>query len=137
MALLAALPQAGCDGPAEVRKGALVRTLYEQAGPPGRYIVYWNGKDEDGKTVAAGDYVCYLDAGTDLQAINLTALNGTGGRRADTLGAGAGWVYLPTQPVLYNLDPAVPNPFYNRDGTNLFFEISGSGYAVVSIHRKP
>jgi hypothetical protein len=133
--LLAALTPTGCDSPTEVKKGVLVRTLYEGAGRPGRYLVFWNGQDENKKTVPAGDYVCYLEA-EELLPIELTALNGTGGRRADTLGT-SGIMYIPTEPFLNSLDPNIPEPFYNRDGTNIPFEIAGTGFVRISIHKKP
>jgi hypothetical protein len=135
--LVAAIARMGCDSPTEVRKGALVRTLYERGGLPGRYVIFWDGRDEDGKTVAAGAYQCYLEAENYTNAVEMTALDGTRGSRADSMGTNAaGILYIPTDPALYSLSPNIPNPFYNRDGTSIPFEIAGTGYVRVRIHRK-
>ncbi len=135
--LLAATVLTGCDSPTEVKKGALVRTLYERNGLPGRYIYFWDGRDDDHKTVAAGSYQCFLEAEGYSNAIEMTALDGTRGRHADTLGTDAtGRLYIPTEPALYYLSPCIPEPFYNQDGTNILFEITGTGYVRVRIHRK-
>ncbi|MBN2201004.1 hypothetical protein JW777_03550 [bacterium] len=136
--LCAAAVPTGCDSPTEVKKGALVRTVCEGNGIPGRYIFFWDGRDDDRKTVAAGSYQCFLEAENgDVYAIDLTALDGTRGIRADTLGTDTSyWLHIPTEPALYSLSPSIPEPFYNRDGTNIPFEISGTGYVRVRIHRK-
>jgi hypothetical protein len=42
--------------------GRLVRTLASHNESPGAKIVEWNGKDENGETVASGVYFCRLDA---------------------------------------------------------------------------
>lgn len=135
--LLALAVPTGCDSPTEVKKGALVRTLYDRIGVPGRYIYFWDGRDDDQKLVPAGSYQCFMEAEGYSNAIEMTAMDGTGGRRADTLGTDAsGRLYVPTEPALYSLSPSVPEPFYSRDGTNIPFEISGTGYVRLRIHRK-
>ncbi len=135
--LLALAVATGCDSPTEVKKGALVRTLYERSGGPGRYVYFWDGRDDDRILVPAGSYQCFMEAEGYSNAIEMTALDGTGGRRADTLGTDAsGRLHVPTEPALHSLSPSVPEPFYNRDGTNIPFEISGTGYVRIRIHRK-
>lgn len=135
--LLALAVPTGCDSPTEVKKGALVRTLYERNGVPGRYIYFWDGRDDDRKLVAAGSYQCFMEAEGYSNAIEMTAMDGTGGIRADTLGTDAsGRLHVPTEPALYSLSPCIPEPFYARDGTNILFEIAGTGYVRLRIHRK-
>jgi hypothetical protein len=43
--------------------GQKVRTLENEAKSAGKYTVYWDGKDDDGRTVASGIYLYKLQAG--------------------------------------------------------------------------
>jgi flagellar hook assembly protein FlgD len=44
-------------------RGARVRTLVERAAEPGRFVVTWDGRNGDGRSVAAGVYLYRLTAG--------------------------------------------------------------------------
>ena len=41
-------------------QGQLIRTLVEAHDVPGRYMVSWDGTDNDGSRVASGTYFCRL-----------------------------------------------------------------------------
>ena len=47
--------------------GRLVRILLEQEQNAGRYQIRWDGRDEKGKVVGSGMYVCRLKAGTQVK----------------------------------------------------------------------
>jgi len=42
--------------------GQKIRTLADRDQAPGRYTLRWDGKDDGGRAVAAGIYVCRLAA---------------------------------------------------------------------------
>jgi len=46
--------------------GQLVKTLMNEVGNTGVYNIIWNGKNEEGKTVSAGVYLCRLTTGKNL-----------------------------------------------------------------------
>jgi hypothetical protein len=103
---------------------------------PGRYMVYWDGKDKNKQTVAAGAYRCVLDGGTYVGEIQMTAMDGTKGKPADSTGTGTGLWFFETPAAAYVLEQNRPEPFYAKDGTNLLFEIPEPSNVVLAIHRK-
>jgi hypothetical protein len=138
-ALLAGLMMSTCSNPvADQKKGPLVRTIInaEKALQPGRYMIYWDGKDNAKKTVAAGAYVCFMEAENDIESIEMKAVDGTKGKPADSTGTGLGYWYLETKPLFYLLEQNFPNPFYAKDGTNISFEIPEPAYIKLTIHSK-
>ncbi|MCK4655323.1 MAG: T9SS type A sorting domain-containing protein, partial [Candidatus Cloacimonetes bacterium] len=44
-------------------KGQKVKTLVNETIPAGEHSVVWNGKDDSGKTVASGIYLCKMRNG--------------------------------------------------------------------------
>lgn len=48
--------------------GQVVRTLVNEIKTPGRYVVSWNGKRDDGRTSASGMYIVSFKAGKYQQA---------------------------------------------------------------------
>jgi beta-lactamase superfamily II metal-dependent hydrolase len=42
--------------------GKVVRTLVEETMPAGRHRAFWNGEDENGRSVVSGIYICRLEA---------------------------------------------------------------------------
>jgi subtilisin family serine protease len=48
--------------------GRLVRTLIDEAMPPGRYSLAWDAEDDQGSRVASGVYFCVLTAGEETRS---------------------------------------------------------------------
>jgi hypothetical protein len=137
--LLAGVTLSTCSNPvADEKKGPLIRTLCDSRLQPGRHMFYWNGKDDAGKTVAAGVYRCWMDSENDREAIDMTAVDGTKGRPADsTHTGGIGYRYMNTNPLHYLLEQNFPEPFYAKDGTNITLEIPyETAYIKLTIHSK-
>ena len=136
-ALLAGVILSTCSNPvADQKKGPLIKTLWDSGLQPGRHMFYWDGKDDARKTVAAGTYVCFLDAENDIESIEMKAMDGTKGKPADSTGTGLGYWYLNTNPLHYLLEQNFPNPFYAKDGTNISFEIPEPAHIKLTIHSK-
>ncbi len=134
-ALLAGILLSTCDDPvSDQKKGPLIRTICESRLQPGRHMFYWDGKDDAKKTVAAGTYICWMDAEKDIQSIEMTAVDGTKGKPADSTGTGIGYWYLNTNPLHYLLEQNFPDPFYAKDGTNISLEIPEPAYVKLTIH---
>ena len=51
--------------------GQKVRTLVSEEPAPGAYRASWNGRDDQGRTLATGAYLCRLRAGGHTQARKL------------------------------------------------------------------
>ncbi len=123
-----------CSNPLETRH--LIRTLIDGPLSPGRYLLYWDGEDKKGKTVLPGTYLCILESEEYVQQIEMTAIEGTQGRPADSTGTPNGLRYIETQPLHYILEQNFPNPFYAQDGTNIPFSIPTSTYVRLTIREK-
>ncbi|MFH1760124.1 MAG: FlgD immunoglobulin-like domain containing protein, partial [bacterium] len=54
--------------------GQLIRTLAEHLHEPGYYRIFWNGKNNQGKSVSSGMYICRMQAGKFLQQRRLIML---------------------------------------------------------------
>jgi hypothetical protein len=135
-AFIACMVLSTCSNPvADQKKGPLVRTIVESALQPGRYIYFWNGTDNAKKPVAAGVYVCFMEAENDIESIEMTATTGTKGKSADSTGNGY-YLYLATNPFHYLLEKNIPEPFCAKDGTNIYFEIPEPAYIKLTIHSK-
>ncbi|HOX25777.1 MAG TPA: FlgD immunoglobulin-like domain containing protein [Candidatus Krumholzibacteria bacterium] len=53
-------------------QGRLVRTLWTGDLPAGEQEVFWNGRDDKGRTVASGVYFCSLRAGRESRTTKMT-----------------------------------------------------------------
>ena len=68
------------DRPAAVRlrvydpAGRLVRTLVDERREAGLHTAFWDGRDDGGRSVASGVYVCRLEAGAQARAVRMTLL---------------------------------------------------------------
>jgi hypothetical protein len=138
-ALLAGVLISTCSSPtASEKEGPLIRTLLggDKVLQTGRWMIYWDGKDDAKKTVAAGAYVCFMESENDIESIDLKAVDGTKGKPADSTGTGIGIWHLETNPLHYLLEQNFPNPFYAKDGTNISFELPEPAHVKLTIHSK-
>jgi hypothetical protein len=136
--LLAILILSTCSNPlGEKDKDTLIRTLIDNQLGRGIYLKYWDGKDKDKKTVTPGTYRCVLESEDYYQEIEMTAIEGSKGKPADSTGTGIGWYVDDSRiPLHYLLDPNFPDPFYAKDGTNIPFEVPKDTYIQLTIHIK-
>lgn len=132
--VLCVLTFLSCSNPLETRH--LIRTLIDGPLAPGKYLLYWDGEDKKGKTVLPGTYLCILESEAYVQQIEMTAIEGTKGRPADSTGTPNGLQYIGTQPLHYILEQNFPNPFYAQDGTNIPFSIPEYTYVRLTIREK-
>lgn len=54
--------------------GRLVRTLVDEGRPAGPHTAFWDGRSDEGRTVASGAYVYRLDAGSTVLMKRMTLL---------------------------------------------------------------
>ncbi|MFO7610571.1 MAG: FlgD immunoglobulin-like domain containing protein [Candidatus Krumholzibacteriia bacterium] len=54
--------------------GRLVRTLIDEVRPAGSHTAFWDGRDQGGRGVASGSYVCRLEAGASVRVVRMTLL---------------------------------------------------------------
>lgn len=54
--------------------GRLVRTLVDEVRTAGTHTAFWDGRDDLGRGVASGAYVCRLEAGTSVRVVRMTLL---------------------------------------------------------------
>lgn len=123
-----------CSNPLETRH--VIRTLIDSRLPPGNYLLFWNGKDKKGKTVLSGTYLCILESEEYIQQIEMTAIEGSKGRLADSTGTPNGLRYINSQPLHFILEQNFPDPFYAEDGTNIPFSIPAHTYVRLTIREK-
>jgi hypothetical protein len=133
--LLADLILSTCGNPLEEDKATLIRTLVDGPLSAGIYLIYWNGKDKDQKTVAPGTYLCQLWAEDYQQEIEMTSMDGTQRKTADSTGTG-GIYYNDRIPLHFLLEQNFPDPFYAKDGTNIPFEVPQNTYIKLTVHTK-
>jgi flagellar basal-body rod modification protein FlgD len=55
-------------------RGRFVRTLIDGFQPAGPTAVAWDGRDDSGKLVGSGVYVCRLDSGGESATIKLALM---------------------------------------------------------------
>jgi len=55
-------------------RGRVVRSLVDSELDPGVYTVQWNGRDDQGGTVASGTYICQFTVNRYTQVVKLTLL---------------------------------------------------------------
>ena len=122
--LLAAVLVITCGKTAtEQNKDAVVKTLFSGTLGQGRYVIFWDGTNDNNQFVAEGTYYARLWARDFTFQITLNAQAGGTGVSNDSSLADPGPYALP------QMDQNVPNPFKVQDGTNIPFNLDGT-YAV-------
>ncbi|HDQ44828.1 MAG TPA: hypothetical protein ENN17_04905 [bacterium] len=124
-----------CSDPLSDRdKRTLVRTLIEGSIDPGKYVIFWDGRDKQREWVAPGEYVCKFWTRDYGQQIEMKALAGDPDRpprlNDSTL------VAMPPVPLHFLLEKNRPDPFHVNEGTNIPFDIPYRAAVRLTIHRK-
>lgn len=133
---LGALILSACSNPIKEDKDTLIRTLVDDPLRAGIYMKYWDGKDNNQKTVAPGTYICRFWAEDYGNEIEMNAKEGTSGKSADATGTGGLFFDDSRIPPNYDLEQNFPDPFYAKDGTNIRFEVPKATYIRLTIHTK-
>ncbi|HPM97291.1 MAG TPA: hypothetical protein PL021_04525 [bacterium] len=120
----------GCKNPfAEEKKKPLVRELLnEYLAEPGRYIVYWDGKDKNGKYVEIGEYIVLLEFGNHQEQDFITAQ--VGGKP----GFNNQGNFIPAFFVATHLETPFPDPFQLLSGVNLPFALHEPAQVKLQIY---
>jgi hypothetical protein len=121
-----------CKNPLEEeKKKDMVRDYYYTQAPVGRYIHYWDGKDEDGNFVATGKYIIVMEVKDFQDQINVTAIDGGKPSANDE-----GDFYFNEIYHDYELLVPDPDPFRVREGVNIAFIVGGAVASVkLSIYK--
>ena len=124
-----------CSDPlSEEDKDTLVRTLIEGSIDPGKYVIFWNGKDKNKNLLGGGNYICKFYTRDYGDEIELTALPVDSSRRIvyndSTL------IAMPPIPLHFVLEQNRPDPFYINEGTNIIFDVPYRASILLTIHRE-
>jgi hypothetical protein len=127
----AAFTTLNCDNPfKEDKKKEEIRILLDEyLSETGRYIMFWDGKDKNGKFVSPGKYIYLLEwrGNQDQAFVNVE----TGGKLEENneghFQPGT-WMYT-------ELQAAYPDPFKVRAGTNIPFLLSGPVHVKITIFK--
>ena len=126
---------AACSDPlSEKDKETLVRTLIEGSIDPGRYIIFWNGKNDNKNLVNAGTYICKFWVQEYGSEIEMTALAVDFHRPARS--NDSTYIDYHNIPLHFFLDENSPEPFYVNEGTNIIFDVPYRAEVLLTIHRK-
>jgi hypothetical protein len=119
-----------CNPFKEEKKKELVKVLVnDYLGETGRYVVYWDGKDKNGKYIFAGKYIYLLEVKDFQDQDFMTAEEGgrPGANNQEHFETGI-WSN-------FELEPASPNPFKIKDGVNIPFLVSQPATVKISIFK--
>jgi hypothetical protein len=110
----------GCSDPvSKEEKEATVRTIIEGTLLEGTHIAFWDGKDNNKKSVSAGTYYVMLHTEElTYPFYQITALPGGTGQSNES-----SVKYIANHPGLTCIEYADPDTFYIEDGTNIHFSL--------------
>jgi len=111
------------------KEGAL-RTLVDTRLEQGRYVVFWNGKDDQGQILPAGSYRIRMLAEEYDAELDMTGLDGGKESSADSS------AYIPGNPFHFSLEQNFPNPFTMKNGTNIPFAVPYATHVQLTIRNK-
>jgi hypothetical protein len=95
----------------------------------GRYVAFWNGKDSNGKYVAAGKYIILMEAKNFNDQNFVTAQEGGKNEDNNNQHVEPGfWSH-------YELEAAFPNPFKIQSGVNIPFLVPEIGRVRITIYK--
>ncbi len=95
----------------------------------GRYVLFWNGKNEDSSFVSAGKYIILMEAKNFNDQISVTAQEG--GKNGSNNKAHVELGYYSR----YELESVDPNPFKVQSGVNISIIIPQVGRVKITIYK--
>jgi hypothetical protein len=101
----------------------------EYLAEPGRYVAYWNGKDEKGNYIKTGNYIILIEAKDFSDQTTITALEG--GKPDDNNNQHIEPGYW----TRYELEKPYPNPFHILSGVNIPFLVPDAGRVKITIFK--
>lgn len=115
-----------CKNPLEEeKKKELVRDYYYTQAPVGRFVHYWDGKDEDGKYVGTGEYIILMEVKNFQDQITVSAIEG-----GKPLANDDGDFYFNEIHHAHELLVPDPDPFRVMEGVNIPFIVGGAPASV-------
>ncbi|MBN2356260.1 hypothetical protein JXO59_09110 [candidate division KSB1 bacterium] len=120
-----------CDNPfKDEEKKQLIREEYFYSAPQGRYVYYWDGKDEKGIYITPGKYIVLLEVYTFQDQDFVTAEEGGKTGQEDP-----GIYYYPEFWNKDELGEIKPNPFKIKSGCTITFILQGGTTAKLAIYK--
>lgn len=122
-----------CSNPvSEKEKEATVKTIVEGTLLPGTHIRFWDGTDNNNKTVSAGNYFVMLyTQELTYPLYRITALAGGTGNSNESQTK-----YIDNSPPITGIEKADPDTFYVEDGTNIHFTLAEETGVRLTIRNK-
>lgn len=130
--LLAVLIFTGnCSNPfkEENKKELVLEFINDRFDFPGRFILFWDGKDEKGNFVTPGRYIVLLEIKSWQDQEYVTVEEG-GKDRANDQSRGE-----PGYWIDHDLQEPFPNPFRVQSGVNIPILLSSPSYVKISIYK--
>jgi hypothetical protein len=123
----------GCSDPiSDKEKEDTVKILVERTLLPGTHIRFWDGTDENEKTVPAGNYFVMLYTQEFTYPLyRITALAGGTGKSNESPTQ-----YIPNSPPITGIEKADPDTFYVEDGTNIYFTLAEETGVRLTIRNR-
>jgi len=120
-----------CKNPlAEDQKKPLVLEEYFYSAPMGRYVYYWDGKDQNGKYITPGRYIVLIEVKGWQDQDYVQAVEGGKVGAEDP-----GIYYYPEFWSTVELGEIKPNPFKIYAGCTITFIHNGSGTVRLAIYK--
>ncbi len=101
----------------------------EYLSEPGRYVAYWNGKDDKGAYIKAGKYIVLMEAKDFSDQTTMTAVEG--GKPDDNNNQHI----EPGFWTRYELEKPFPDPFHILSGVNIPFLAPDAGRVKITIFK--
>jgi len=101
----------------------------EYLAEPGRYVAYWNGKDDKGAFIKAGKYIVLMEAKDFSDQTTMTAVEG--GKPDDNNNQHI----EPGFWTRYELEKPFPDPFHILSGVNIPFLAPDAGRVKITIFK--
>lgn len=127
--VIAVVVTVSCKNPLkEEKKKEPVKDVYYYQAPVGRYVYYWDGKNEDGNYITPGKYIIVMEVKNFQDQQTITALDGGKPGANDN-----GDLYFNEFYSDYELLVPEPDPFRIKEGVNIPFIVGNPEGATVTV----